>query len=510
MKILYIPLDFQEWSKARHLTYCFSLGFEEGFRANRMEFVTIPTLCKDSSGMGQSTDSDVWLSKARSLCKGMQFDQVWVEAVHNPLSEDILQWIAEAAPIRVAMVGESLEYDPEVKALHPHLMRRKLNVEKRLRYFTHGLVVDEVDAKDLASRGIIKTFWYPSAVPEKFLAWDTVATPEKRANFSGAVYGKRGGFLEDERFKGVFSQLPSPEAENGIAAQFDSLQNEFLTLIHSGKSIGWNHVSAYLRLLRAIRSESFRLWIRHLSRGSAVVNLPSYFQGYAGRVAEGISAGRPVISWDVQNRPRNKALFEVGTEILLYHEDDRDALYAHIEKVLGDPLYAQAIAGRALRRVWRFHTMEKRIAQILAWMQSGVEPNFSEVNPVETIPQAITAFEDCLAGRKTEVVIADGSSQDLSQLEHKSEQNPNDLKIHLALGALYLENCDYQKAARSYLNAIKLGQNDVETWLACARAGLGGGNAVVARLALDGALRLEPYSQNARELSVNLRVLQSS
>ena len=64
--------------------------------------MTIPTLCKDSAGTGQADDQDAWLAKARILCDGMRFDQAWVEAVHNPLSDGFLSWLESAAPIRLA------------------------------------------------------------------------------------------------------------------------------------------------------------------------------------------------------------------------------------------------------------------------------------------------------------------------------------------------------------------------------------------------------------------------
>lgn len=482
MKILYIPLDFQEWSKARHLTYFFSLGFEEAFRANGIEFVTIPTLCKDSAGVGQADDQDAWLAKARILCDGIRFDQAWVEAVHNPLSDGFLRWLESVAPIRLAMVGESLVYDQAVGAEAPHLARRKALVENRLRHFTHALIVDEKDAADLSARSVIKTFWYPSAVPERFLGADPLPEPDPRASFSGAVYGKRGSLLEDPRFQGLLSNRPSQDAEAGITRGFDDLQRGFLGLVHSGKPIGWDHLSAYLRPLRLIRSESFRLWIRMLSRSAAVVNLPSFYQGYAGRVAEGICAGRPVISWDVQGRPRNRALFKVGEEILLFHEEDREGLLEHIRQVIGDPLYAQRVAGRALRRMWRFHTLEKRVGQILAWMRTGEEPDFSENETQSGIPEAMEAFEDCLADRK-----------------------PDEVRAQMARGSAFEAAGDFQSAALAYLNAIKGGRNDVETWLACARAGMGAGNEAIARIALEGAQKLQPHHPGARALESALR-----
>jgi hypothetical protein len=478
MKILYIPLDFLEWKNARHLTYFFSLGFEEAFRANGIDFTTIPTICKDSAGTRDANRMDAWLVMAKNICSGQVFDQVWVEAVHNPLDEDVLRWLESLAPIRLAMVGESLIYDREVSDANPHLANRRSMVEGRLRHFTHALIVDEADAADLTARNVIKTFWYPSAVPERFLGAGLDVEPEKRASFSGAVYGKRGSLLDDPRFKGILSNTPSQDAEFGIPEQFDSVQRKFLSCIDSGRPVGREMLEAYLRPLRAIRSESFGMWIRHLSKAGAVVNLPSYYQGYAGRVAEGVAAGRAVISWDVMDRPRNRALFVEGEEILLFHEDDRDGLHSHIQNVMGDPLYAQAIAGRALRRMWRFHTLEKRVGFILDWMETGVEPDFSERRIAVSIPADLAAFDDCLAGREM------GDAGRLMGLA----------KEHMAAGR-------FNHALKSFLEVLKLGRNDTETWVACANAALKSGNPAIARIALDGVRKLDPNHAELRALT---------
>jgi hypothetical protein len=45
-RILFISLEFPTWQEARSWSYAASLGFEEGFRANGVEFLTIPALIR--------------------------------------------------------------------------------------------------------------------------------------------------------------------------------------------------------------------------------------------------------------------------------------------------------------------------------------------------------------------------------------------------------------------------------------------------------------------------------
>ena len=55
-----------------------------------------------------------------------------------------------------------------------------------------------------------------------------------------------------------------------------------------------------------------------LPRDTVVVDLPRSVGIYLGRVVEAMASGRPMAAWDVPGRPRNRALFEDGAEILLF------------------------------------------------------------------------------------------------------------------------------------------------------------------------------------------------
>jgi glycosyltransferase involved in cell wall biosynthesis len=130
--------------------------------------------------------------------------------------------------------------------------------------------------------------------------------------------------------------------------------------------------------LRIIRRQAFAQWISGLQAGCAVVNLPHFVKTYAGRVVEGMAAGRPVISWEIPDRPRNTALFEANREILLFSRDVPTQLAEHIRHIRREPGFAQQLVERARRKLRRFHTLEKRVQHILRWLEAGDEPDYDD------------------------------------------------------------------------------------------------------------------------------------
>ena len=134
----------------------------------------------------------------------------------------------------------------------------------------------------------------------------------------------------------------------------------------------------YLPAVRYLHNKGSQLWLQGMQRGAAVVNLPHYIKAYSTRVVEGMAAGRPVISWRVPNRPQNQALFVDGEEILLYSTPDE--LATQIERVLSDTEFAQQIAQNARKKVKAWHTTEKRVEQILHWIECGEVPTYDILN----------------------------------------------------------------------------------------------------------------------------------
>ncbi len=363
LRVLYLPLEFQTWRDARSWSYIASLGVEEGLNAAGVEVTTIPTS---------------WANWGRQIVAGRSFDQVWVEAVHQgQLSETWWEWLAEQAPVRLGLLPESLEYTPEEWVINERFKTRKQDVERHFAYLTHVAAVDEHDVADVGARGLLPTLWWPQAVPQQFVVNEVGVPPNSFAFFGGTPYGKRQALLDREDLKGLMAMPYSPESETIFPDLFDAIH---VAASHVGAGLKDFPASLeeLLHVLRTVRRESFRAWLAGMRQGCAVVNLPHLVKGYASRVPEGMAAGRPVISWEIPDRPLTRALFEDGKEILLFDPDDPDALAAHVERILLDPPFGQRIAERARRKLLAFHTAEHRVKQILDWLENGRVPGFAQ------------------------------------------------------------------------------------------------------------------------------------
>jgi SAM-dependent methyltransferase len=519
MKVLFIPLEFLVWNRARHLSHGFSLGFEDGFRANGIDFTTLPALCADSIAMSGAETRSYWLDKARVLFQGMKFDQVWVEVVHTHLDAGILDWISGLAPVRVALIGESLEYDSETVGLAPHLRQHKSRVEKRLAAFTHCLAADEADAGSLAGRNIVKAMWWASVVSERFIGKVWNPQQQKRGIFAGAPYGDRMAWLEVPSLKPLLAHQGPSHAEDMLASRFDELNSKLAGHLDAGKAATFAQLSLYLEPLRTIRNGMAVNWIRNLANGAATVNLPSFFQGYASRVFEAMAAGNPVISWKVPSRPRTLDLFEDGKEILLFQKEDPARLLGHLERVIADPAFGQRIADNAMRKLWRFHTMEKRIGHVLHWIETGIEPGYRDEAPEPELDKSFAAFSrgfeespnPATVGaakpdlqtemRKAESLLVSGDINGaLTLLESISEAFPGQVELHRLLGDLNCKVGSYRKASIEFMQAIQIDNQDVSLWIACAKACIGESNREMAKVALEGALALQPGHAEASAL----------
>ncbi|NJN69948.1 MAG: glycosyltransferase [Nitrospira sp.] len=89
-----------------------------------------------------------------------------------------------------------------------------------------------------------------------------------------------------------------------------------------------------------------------------------------------MAAGRPVISWEIPNRPRTKALFQDNQEIVLFSAHSPESLAGRIEYVLSDSKRADSIGSRGRRKLLAYHTAERRMQQVLEWIESGKEPDY--------------------------------------------------------------------------------------------------------------------------------------
>lgn len=359
MRLLFISHEFRNWQSARHCSYAAHLGFEDGFRANQLSWVSIVT---------------PWLRRAREICQGKSFDQVWVEVIHTQLDQSWLEWIASLAPVRVALVHESLEYTPEECTILPVLASRRHELQRVISYFTHVLAADEVDAQRIQNGRKIPAIWWPASVPSVFVTQQEYRPAGVGAIFCGALYGDRHSWLRDADLRQILSHVQSAEQKTLQPFLFDSLHLAASCYLRTQMPVGRFIYPLYLQSLCYLRRKCFRLWLKSLQSGRVVVNLPSFYKGYPGRVVEAMAAGRPVISWEVPDRPRTKAIFQDGEEIFLFPVNRPDYLRDRIQSILNDEGLAKRVMLKARLKLRQFHTSEKRVSQILKWIETGEEP----------------------------------------------------------------------------------------------------------------------------------------
>jgi len=241
---------------------------------------------------------------------------------------------------------------------------------------THVLLCDERDAETINALGK-PALWWPQAVPERFIARDYQCPSRNKAVFYGACYGLRREWLGHPDLKRLLVYPKSPETSTLYPLLFNILHLPFFVSWPSVVPIRQEFFTAYLKRLRHVRERCFKRWLRALQTGHAVVNLPHFVKTYAGRVVEGMAAGRPVVSWEIPDRPQNRALFEDEKEILLFRSDNPDQLVLHLERILGDTALRQRLVVNARKKVLQFHTAQIRVRQILNWVGNGQIPRYS-------------------------------------------------------------------------------------------------------------------------------------
>ncbi|MGZ8373780.1 MAG: glycosyltransferase [Nitrospira sp.] len=368
-KILLVQLEFGTWAQAKAWSYLGNFSVEDGLRANGCDCVTLPAL----SGVPDSSPLS-WLHHAKQLLAGQRFDQVWVWLVHNRYSDAFLEWVAELAPVRVGLIMESLEYGEEDCRRWPQLRDRAAFVNGQIRHMTHVLAADERDANVFNQSGLVQALFWPSAVPSQFIT-EIIERPSRReVAFYGELYGERKAWLAMPGLKDLLIHPPSAEAATEFPQLFNTLHQQMAERFQSGWRPNPAALTEYVELWRRLREVIFANWLASLKTWSAIVNLPSLFQSYAGRVVEAMAAGRPVISWEIPNRPRTHQLFEDGREILLYPKDRPAGLKEHVERISHDVTYARDIATGARAALLRSHTAEARARQWLDWIKTG-QPN---------------------------------------------------------------------------------------------------------------------------------------
>lgn len=369
MHILLIQSEYRKWKLAKKWAYHSHIGIAEALENNGIQCTILTT---------------TWLSKAKEICQEKSFDQVWIcdpshafDANGNEIPEYIMEWVSTLSPIVLGIVVETIYYSLEEYEAHPWLeARRRFVKEGYLKYFTHLAVIDELDAKKLNNQFSIPTMWNPCSVPEKLICEQPVKATENKAFFSGDIYKLRKQWIDNASLLGhqLFYKIPKNNDYN-LSKIFDKLPGHrfsfLMKWIFDSKTY-----AKYLKKIKKIRRSGFLMWQRDvLQYGLLVVNLPHFVKGYPGRVVEGIAAGRLVVSWKIPNRPLNAMLFEENKEIFLFSDANR--LKEQIDTLLTGPtdLIIETVQN-AQQKLRKFHTSEKRVQQIIHWINTGIPPNF--------------------------------------------------------------------------------------------------------------------------------------
>lgn len=369
-RILLLQLEFPAWSQARAWTYPACFGVAEGLRAAGATCTTIPLFANTS------LPPDRWMEQARATIERQRFDQVWVWLVHSNLTPSILQWIAGLAQVRVGIVMESLTYDEADYAWAGHLRSRMEAVAAQSKVFTHVLVPDERDAEPLAQRAGIRTLWWPTMVPERFIVPAPTEARFSTGVFHGHPYGPRRTWVEHERLQAHMTFVREGKPLTRYQTWFDQLQMAVLKRFAEPRTMTAQQVADYETMLQEVREGEFREWMAQLPQWAAIVNLPSLAKFYGGRVYEGMAAGRPVVTYQVAGHPLNNSLFIENEEILCFSLDDAESLNGSLDRVLNDRSLAKRIAVNAQRKMRRYHTSERRLAETLRWIESGEQPDY--------------------------------------------------------------------------------------------------------------------------------------
>ena len=369
--VLLIQLDFQTWATARPWTYSAAFGVQEGLTANDVECVTVPAIAENPCSSPAS-----WLYHAKQALAGQRFDQVWLWLIHTPLDHTIMEWVAELAPVRVGVLMESLHYDAEDYAWAPQLKLRPAQLAAQLPYLTHVLAPDEQDAADLNAKGAANALWWPPMVPERFITRPSGRPTQSQAVFHGTPYGRRQDWVGNQSLATRLHCAKASQPPTRNQQLFDQLQQVAAQYLAEGHAVTAAAIREYAQSLQQIRLAEFTEWMAQLAQWPAIVNLPSLAKFYGGRVIEAMAAGRPVISWNIPGHPKNLSLFEPEKDILLFPQDEPEALARQIDRILHDPAFAASSAQRAQAKVRRYHSAERRLQGTLEWIRTGQMPDY--------------------------------------------------------------------------------------------------------------------------------------
>ena len=150
MRILLVQQEWpRDFRRSTQWSYISSLGYLEALEAcgARTTLLTTP-----------------WLIHARRLIAAGEFEQVWViDLAHLDATDEFFGWLETVAPVRVGLLGESLQHTEQEIRDTPSLAGREKRVRSRSRSFTHLLLADEADARSFTRTGK-PTLWSPGGM----------------------------------------------------------------------------------------------------------------------------------------------------------------------------------------------------------------------------------------------------------------------------------------------------------------------------------------------------------
>jgi hypothetical protein len=344
------PTDFRRSSQ---WSYISSLGYVEALRA---------------CGANVTLMTTPWLAFAPDLLSQGDVDQAWlIDLVHLEMPPWLLACLAELAPVRVGLSGESLTHTLDELRDMPQLAGREALVRSRADAMTHSLFCDEEDARRFAAWGY-RALWAPPAMLASLIVPETAVAPDGPVGFIGEVYAKRARLFGSPGVAQRVARVVPNDRTPNVEARYLALHELCLAAETARPKQRRELHAAYNARLLGIRREIFERYLAAFAGLGATINPPSFVKCYPGRVVEAMGRGVPVITARLVDRPGADRMFERDTEILTFAQDDPAELCARIDALRADPCRGRGIALRARERLIADHTLEARCAQILRFI----------------------------------------------------------------------------------------------------------------------------------------------
>ncbi|MCB0310469.1 MAG: glycosyltransferase [Bdellovibrionales bacterium] len=360
-------LEFQKWQNSCRWGYSNGLGMEWGLRANQRSLFTVPVLHELPFASCKA-----WREGIRALLSGLEFDQVWYEAVHSPLDQNDLDWIAELAPVRVAFVPENmLIRDAERQANPVAAQKREAQMDRSLKIATHIMAVDLEEVTRMNSAGKIPVKWWGlTGIAEEFIATNVALLNSAKPLMYGALYKRRTDWLERFQISELIERPSrSLEWETEYPALYDKLMETVPTLFSGSLEADRSAYEEFMHSYRYLKATLYSLWLKTLRNSGVILNPPTYMNAYASRFLEGIASGCAVIAPRLDPKYGAVGKFVDGRDVLLYDLEDAMELRSHIDRLSKDSKFAENLALNGLTTMRKHYTARETTRSILDWIE---------------------------------------------------------------------------------------------------------------------------------------------